>query len=216
MQSNRDRIIDTAERLFAARGSQAVSLREINTAAGVSQGVLHYQFGGRDGLIEALLDRRLPAITEHRSTLLATVKNSGAAPTYRQVIEVLVLPLAHLSLTEGKAGQRFLRLLDNLSRERNRTFQRVSHRYFSQVSLEFDELTRQVFPDRSPDEIRYRQLTLAYSMYIAAAELVDPQWSWASSAEPPRPHPIAPEERLEMLLDMYCHGISGLATGPRS
>ncbi len=44
----RKRILDTAERLFGERGVAAVSLRDINRAAGISQGVLHYHFGGRD------------------------------------------------------------------------------------------------------------------------------------------------------------------------
>ncbi|MBP6382754.1 MAG: helix-turn-helix transcriptional regulator, partial [Pseudomonadales bacterium] len=43
----RKRILDTAERLFGERGVAAVSLRDINRAAGISQGVLHYHFGGR-------------------------------------------------------------------------------------------------------------------------------------------------------------------------
>src|SRR5690606_28335638 len=115
--SNREKILDAAERLFAKRGSQAVSLREINTAAGVSQGVLHYQFGGREGLIEALLDRRLPAITEYRRRYLAQIDADKTPFTYRQLVEVLLLPLARLALEEGSAGQRFLRLMDNLSRE---------------------------------------------------------------------------------------------------
>lgn len=206
-KSNREKILDTAERLFAARGSQAVSLREINTAAGVSQGVLHYQFGGRDGLIEALLDRRFPTITGHRNTLIQKIKDSETAPSYRQLIEVLLLPLAHLSLSEGKAGQRFLTMLDKLSRERNRAFLKIINRYFSELGDEFFALLQQVFPDSTQHEIQFRLLVIAYSMYIATAELAEPHWPWTQQANE---IPVSPEDRLEMLLDMYCHGIASL------
>src|SRR5690625_5857424 len=81
--ANRERLLDVAERLFAARGSQAVSLREINTTAGVSQGVLHYQFGGREGLIEALLNRRLPAITESRRRYVQQLREQQVEVTSR-------------------------------------------------------------------------------------------------------------------------------------
>lgn len=58
-QPTRDRILDQAERLFAERGIDAVSLRAINAAAGVSPGILHYHFGNREPLIESIISRRL-------------------------------------------------------------------------------------------------------------------------------------------------------------
>lgn len=208
--SNREKILDAAERLFAKRGSQAVSLREINTAAGVSQGVLHYQFGGREGLIEALLDRRLPAITEYRRRYLAQIDADKTPFTYRQLVEVLLLPLARLALEEGSAGQRFLRLMDNLSRENNPTFQRVVRRYFDDLRSVFDELAQQVFPYRPLEDTRYRLLVISYSMYMSAAELANPHWAWMADTDPAT---STPEQRLEILIDMYCHGLSSSRSG---
>lgn len=208
--SNREKILDAAEQLFAKRGSQAVSLREINTAAGVSQGVLHYQFGGREGLIEALLDRRLPAITEYRRRYLAQIDADKTPFTYRQLVEVLLLPLARLALEEGSAGQRFLRLMDNLSRESNPTFQRVVRRYFDDLRSVFDELAQQVFPYRPLEDTRYRLLVISYSMYMSAAELANPHWAWMADTDPAT---FTPEQRLEILIDMYCHGLSSSRSG---
>ena len=203
--ANRERLLDVAERLFAARGSQAVSLREINTTAGVSQGVLHYQFGGREGLIEALLNRRLPAITESRRRYVQQLREQQVEVTSRHVVEILLLPLAELALKEGRAGQRFLRLLDNLSRERNPTFERVVARYFDELWGVFTELAERVFPRRPLSETRYRLLLVSYSMYIAAAELVSPH-PWMLDTDP---SVATPEQRLNILIDMYCHGLTG-------
>ena len=51
----RQQILTVAETLFAEHGVDAVSLRKINAAAGVSPGVLHYHFGSRE--IEADMSR---------------------------------------------------------------------------------------------------------------------------------------------------------------
>ena len=52
-------LISTAERLFAERGLEAVSLSEINRDAGQrNKSALHYHFGSRDGLLKALLEKR--------------------------------------------------------------------------------------------------------------------------------------------------------------
>ena len=69
--SGREAILNTAERLFAERGIDAVSLRTINAEAGYSVAALHYHFGTRDGLIRALLERAQPQMLYHRDRLLA-------------------------------------------------------------------------------------------------------------------------------------------------
>ena len=61
----RTRILDTAERLFAERGIESVSVRSILAAAGVNVALAHYHFGSREGLITALLEARIaPLVTE--------------------------------------------------------------------------------------------------------------------------------------------------------
>ena len=55
-------LVAAGERLFAERGIRAVSLREINKAAGQrNSSALHYHFGSREGLLRALLAREAAA-----------------------------------------------------------------------------------------------------------------------------------------------------------
>lgn len=51
----RDALIASARRQFAARGFDAVSLREIGAGAGVNPAMVRYYFGGKAGLHEAVL-----------------------------------------------------------------------------------------------------------------------------------------------------------------
>jgi TetR/AcrR family transcriptional regulator len=54
---SRNAILDAAERLFAERGFEAVSLQEIGDAAGLSRGTPNYFFGAKQDLYVAVLER---------------------------------------------------------------------------------------------------------------------------------------------------------------
>ena len=56
--TTRERILDVAERLFAERGFDATSLRNITTDAAVNLAAVNYHFGSKDELILAALKRR--------------------------------------------------------------------------------------------------------------------------------------------------------------
>ncbi|SDH67109.1 TetR/AcrR family transcriptional regulator [Pseudonocardia oroxyli] len=51
------RVLEAATALIAATGSRSVTLAQVGEAAGYSRGIVYYQFGSRERLIEAVLDR---------------------------------------------------------------------------------------------------------------------------------------------------------------
>ena len=53
----RDAILDSATRLFAARGLDGVSIRDICTDAGVNVAAINYHFKGKDRLYEEVFER---------------------------------------------------------------------------------------------------------------------------------------------------------------
>jgi len=56
-ERSREAILDAAEHLFAAKGYEETSLREIGQHAGVSRGTPNYFFGSKEQLYGAVLDR---------------------------------------------------------------------------------------------------------------------------------------------------------------
>ncbi|BCJ54597.1 putative transcriptional regulator, TetR family protein [Actinoplanes sp. NBRC 14428] len=58
-ERTRRRLLDSAETLFADRGIHRTTLDEIAAAAGLTKGAIYANFGGKDDLIAALLQRRL-------------------------------------------------------------------------------------------------------------------------------------------------------------
>jgi AcrR family transcriptional regulator len=66
------RLVVAAERLFALRGIDGVSLRQIAAEAGSgNNSAVHYHFGSKEGLIAAIFEHRLPRITSERRLLAA-------------------------------------------------------------------------------------------------------------------------------------------------
>ena len=52
-----ERILDSAQELFAKRGPRAVTVRQVAEKAGVTHTLVHRYFGSKDDLIRAVVDR---------------------------------------------------------------------------------------------------------------------------------------------------------------
>ncbi|MGA0599729.1 TetR/AcrR family transcriptional regulator [Caulobacter sp. KR2-114] len=73
-----DDLLATAERLFAEQGVENVALTAIVAESGQkNRSALHYHFGSRAGVLEAVLDRRLAPINARRHALLAAADAEG-------------------------------------------------------------------------------------------------------------------------------------------
>jgi len=89
-----ERLLFTAERLFAREGIDAVSMRRIAQEAQQRNiSALQYHFGGKEQLIDALLTLRLGVINRRRETLLAELEANGRADDLHGLLTALVLPL---------------------------------------------------------------------------------------------------------------------------
>lgn len=117
-ESGRETILDAAERLFAERGIDAVSLRTINAEAGYSVAALHYHFATRDGLVRALLERAQPRMFEQRARMVAAL-SALPQPPLEGIVEALVLPLTAGMLEDFPASVAKLRFLVRLSFDRS-------------------------------------------------------------------------------------------------
>ncbi|WP_228567035.1 TetR/AcrR family transcriptional regulator [Nocardia sp. SYP-A9097] len=103
-------MIDAAERLIAERGLAAVTLQDVQQAAGQSnRSAAKYHFGSRDGLLDAIIEARMSPVDECRERLLADLQAQGSPPDVRRAVESLVLPLAAETL--GRKGSRYARFL---------------------------------------------------------------------------------------------------------
>ncbi|WP_433136669.1 helix-turn-helix domain-containing protein [Actinomadura nitritigenes] len=108
MNETRERLLDAAERLYAERGIDAVSLREIVQAAGARNATaVQYHFGDRAGIVRAILARHAPEIEARRHALLDAYEADGV-PGGRALAAALVRPMA--ACLGDASGRAFLQI----------------------------------------------------------------------------------------------------------
>ncbi|WP_041254238.1 TetR family transcriptional regulator [Frankia sp. EAN1pec] len=101
-------LLIAAERLFAENGISGVSLRQIAAAAGsANSSAVHYHFGTKERLIEAIFAYRLPQLLERRALL----RDRLAPDDVRACLEAHLLPILELAESPGNSYVSFIEQL---------------------------------------------------------------------------------------------------------
>lgn len=104
------RLILAAEKLFGEQGIHGVTLKEINAAAGQrNESALHYHFGSKTALIEAILLHRARDIDVTRTEQVEALLARGEEKDLRALLRATFMPLMELLAHED--GVRFVRFL---------------------------------------------------------------------------------------------------------
>lgn len=97
-EATRERVLDAAERLFAAEGFDAVSIRRIAADAGVTLGVVGFHGGSKQKLFRTVLERRVEALNAARRARLAELRAQDAPLEMRDLVDGYLTPyLDHAS-----------------------------------------------------------------------------------------------------------------------
>ena len=86
-------ILVAAERLFALRGFQNVSVRDITADAGVNLASINYHYGSKDALLFEIFRRRTTELNRERARMLheASARHEGRPPV-REILTALFAP----------------------------------------------------------------------------------------------------------------------------
>jgi TetR/AcrR family transcriptional regulator, cholesterol catabolism regulator len=82
----RDQLIDTALAVFAAKGFQGATVKDLSAAAGVAPGLMYHYFRSKDDFLRAALERRY-FVPELRR-IAASDRSRPAAEVLRDVVAV--------------------------------------------------------------------------------------------------------------------------------
>ncbi|HEY5959070.1 MAG TPA: TetR/AcrR family transcriptional regulator [Polyangiaceae bacterium] len=147
--NTRERILVTAERLFAERGIEGVSVRTILSEAGVNVALAHRYFGGRDGLIDAVLRRAVGPLNERRLLLLEEVEVRGERATLEDVLRALFAPSMRWLYEQPERA----RLLAQLQTATDPKLRALHLQYFDAPLQRFAEaMVRTIVPRPGPLE----------------------------------------------------------------
>lgn len=85
------KVMDAAEKLFAMKGFDGTSIRDIAAEAGVTPALVTFHGGPKEHLLETLVERRAETLSAWRNARLDAVEVAGT-PTVRAILEAFVLP----------------------------------------------------------------------------------------------------------------------------
>ncbi len=163
-------ILDAAERLFAANGFEATSLRTITAEAAANLGAVNYHFISKDGLILAVLKRMFQPVNERRLRLLDELEARAEAgpPTVEEILEALFRPPLELVSQPAQGGWYFPRLLAFCLTEPGAYLKPLVEEEFALKTRRFHTALQRACPGLSKAEVRWR-LHFAIGAFIHTA-----------------------------------------------
>lgn len=151
-------ILNATERLVAANGFEATSLRAITAAARVNLAAVNYHFATKDALILAMLNRRMKPLNEARLALLdGFEKEAGEKPVrVEKILEALFRPVVELIAQPAKGGRNFLRLLALCLAAPGAFLKPLVQQEFAEKNRRFHRALRRSLPQLSDVEVHWR------------------------------------------------------------
>ena len=152
-----ERILDVAEGLFMEHGFEAAGLRQITADADVNLAAVHYHFGSKEELFQAVLKRRLDPMNQERLALLDALERDRAKPpSCESIIGAMFIPALKLARDKARGGNNFLRLLGRAYADPAPFIRQfLSHEYAPMI-LRFKAAFARTLPHLPPRELSWR------------------------------------------------------------
>lgn len=160
--TTKDRILDTAERLFARDGIDATSLRTITAEAGVNLAAVNYHFQSKDALIRAVIARRIGPVNEKRLAMLEAVEaaaGDGPLPL-PDVIRAFIGPVIEIK----SRATAFAPIMGRVFTENAAFAERFFHDHLEVVAKRFTAAFHRALPGLPREEILWRAFFLIGAM----------------------------------------------------
>lgn len=151
--STKERILSAAETLFAQRGFDGASLRELTSIAGVNLAAVNYHFGSKDKLIEQVFKRRLDALNQQRLAALSAVQQRDDHGL-SDVLGAFIRPALELSHDAG--GGLFMRVLARAFAEHDDTLRQFLSDNYGHVIRQFTAEFARLLPHLEKAELYWR------------------------------------------------------------
>lgn len=149
-------LILAGETLFAERGIDSVSLRQINSAAGQkNSSAAHYHFGSRENLVQAIYAWRMEQVNERRLHYVRRLEEAGREQDVRALVEAIVLPIVD-EIRESENGSHYIRFIAQLVGHPRLVLQQVWENDLATGMSRVSQLMNEALPDIPPSLISQR------------------------------------------------------------
>ncbi len=154
-------ILLAAEKLFAQRGYNGVSIRQIADEAGVPLALVGYYFGPKHELFGAIFEHWNSTIRERLDALAKVRTRAGEADYLEQVVAAFVGPV--LRLRASPEGQWYALLMTRGLNEPGQETDQVLRQYFDPMANAFIEALMDAFAGRTRAQVAW-----AYQFMLGA------------------------------------------------
>jgi AcrR family transcriptional regulator len=163
-------ILDAAEALFARHGFYGVTVRQVAAAVAVDTALVHYYFGAKRELFDAVFARRAEILNQARMDAMATYQAAHPSDmAVEGIIEAFIGPLLSFSMTEEPGWKNYFRLValvNNTPAWGGETM----HRFFDPVVHRFVDTLKAALPDAEIRDLFWCYQFLTGSMMLALSE----------------------------------------------
>ena len=164
------RILNCAEKEFAARGYSATPLHKIATGARVNQALISYYFGSKEKLYQAIFLRRGLELTRERLRLLVELQSRSVPPTVEDLIRSFLVPAISM-MYQSDDRRNFLRLQARLQNEPKEITAKLRAIVYDDATRRYIEAFKLALPQVDARAIVWRMVMMigAY-LYIVSDE----------------------------------------------
>lgn len=143
-------ILDAAERLFAARGFDGTSIRDIGKEAGVQTSLVNHHGGTKEELFARIVTRRADELSIARLSALAAHNHRGA-PTLEGILTAFFGPYLEKAEAAGPQWRAYARLVAIVSADPQ--WKELTERCFDPTAGHFIDAIAALFPNARRDDI---------------------------------------------------------------
>jgi len=154
--STKNKILDSAEMLFAGKGFNNTSLREITSQAEVNLAAVNYHFGSKKELIKAVMSRYMNELSPRLESVLLLLCNAEKKPSLIEVFSAFVDPLLHLNIFTKNGTSIFLQLLGRGYTDSQGFLRWFITTEYPGVLTHFTKAVHKAYPELSTEEMFWR------------------------------------------------------------
>lgn len=141
------RILDAAERVFAERGFDGASIRDIASEAGTQVGLVHHHGGGKDELFHQTVARRAQDLAERRMQALEARRTQGPL-SVEAIVTCFFAPYLERARNGGAQWLAYARLVAWVSADPR--WRPIAAECFDPTARHFVKEIAALFPDTDP------------------------------------------------------------------
>jgi AcrR family transcriptional regulator len=163
-------ILDAAEGLFARHGFYGVTTRQVAAEAGVDTALIHYYFGAKRELFDAVFLRRAEIVNQERAASMAAYEAAHPGKmTPEGVIKAFIDPLIERSLTGGQGWKNYFALVAQVNNTPAWGGETM-HRFFDPVVHQLVDTLRRAMPGSKEADLYWCYQFLTGAMMLALSE----------------------------------------------